>query len=47
MENVDLYAKFGMAAGAGQALGLVLLPLLANKIGRNTAVKCVMGLSFR
>ena len=46
MENVDLYAKFGMAAGAGQALGLVLLPLLANKIGRNTAVKCVMGLSF-
>jgi melibiose permease len=37
---------FGMAAGAGQAVGLVLLPILSNKFGRGNVVKAFMGVTF-
>lgn len=37
--ELDLISIFGIIAGGGQALGLLLLPILTKKMERNTAIK--------
>ncbi|MDR3345436.1 MAG: glycoside-pentoside-hexuronide (GPH):cation symporter [Oscillospiraceae bacterium] len=44
--DADLMSKFGVAAGAGQALGLVLLPILSSRWGRKNVVKGAMCVTF-
>ncbi|MDR1409341.1 MAG: glycoside-pentoside-hexuronide (GPH):cation symporter [Oscillospiraceae bacterium] len=42
----DKMSLFGIAAGAGQAIGLVLLPVFSRCFGRNNVVKGAMGATF-
>ena len=42
--NLKLMSLFGMLVGAGQAAGLVLLPVLTKWMRRNTIIKLAMGM---
>ena len=46
LENRDLYSVFGAIGGVGQALGLILLPVLSKKFTRNRVIKGAMLLSI-
>lgn len=46
LENKDLYAVFGVIGGLGQALGLILLPVLTKRFGRNQVIKGAMVLTI-
>ncbi|HIT54504.1 MAG TPA: MFS transporter [Candidatus Fimivicinus intestinavium] len=46
LENRDLFSIFGVIGGAGQALGLILLPVLSKKFTRNRVIKGAMLLSI-
>ena len=46
LENRDLYSMFGAIGGVGQALGLILLPVLSKKFTRNRVIKGAMLLSI-
>ena len=43
--NFQLMSLFGMLVGAGQAAGLVLLPVLTRWLKRNTVIKIAMGMA--
>jgi melibiose permease len=44
--DADKMSLFGMVVGAGQAIGLVLLPILSRSFGRGMVVKGAMAVSF-
>lgn len=44
LHNLDLISIFGIIAGAGQALGLLLLPLLSGRMERNSIIKIAFGM---
>lgn len=46
LENRDLYSVFGAIGGVGQALGLILLPVLSKRFTRNRVIKGAMLLSI-
>lgn len=46
LENDKLYGVFGIICGAGQALGLLLLPILSKRFTRNRVIKGAMLLTI-
>ncbi|MBS5872838.1 MAG: glycoside-pentoside-hexuronide (GPH):cation symporter [Clostridiales bacterium] len=46
IENDKLYGVFGIICGAGQALGLLLLPILSKRFTRNRVIKGAMLLTI-
>lgn len=46
VEKPNLYSVFAVLVGAGQFIGLVLFPILSNKIGKFKAIKIFMTCSF-
>ncbi len=46
LEKRDLFSLFGIIGGVGQALGLILLPVLSKKFTRNRVIKGAMVLSI-
>ena len=45
MGKLNMMTLFGMLTGAGQAAGLVLLPVLTKWMRRNTVIKIAMGMA--
>lgn len=46
LEKRELFSLFGIIGGVGQALGLILLPVLSKKFTRNRVIKGAMVLSI-
>lgn len=46
MKNENMYGTFGIICGAGQALGLLLLPILSKRFTRNRVIKGAMLLTM-
>ena len=46
LEKRELFSLFGIIGGVGQALGLILLPVLSKKFTRNRVIKGAMMLSI-